>query len=58
MTKSQMEYIDYINRYARCTGENPIEIGQKLLTKEVGYEYGLSKSDVIEVEDAIKQGTV
>ena len=49
MTRSQMEYIDYINRYARCTGESTVDIGKKLLTREIGREYGCTEKEMEEV---------
>jgi predicted Zn-dependent protease with MMP-like domain len=49
MNETQREWIDYIERYAKCSGESKTEICKKLLTIEIGKEYGLSENEMDQI---------
>lgn len=49
MNESKREWIDYIERYEKCSGESKKEICKKLLTREVGKEYGLSENEMDQI---------
>ena len=55
MTKSQQEYMDYLKRATRCTGQTLEQANCELLNKLVAKEYGVTEKELNEVGEMLKE---